>query len=99
MGPSVSLGNTPRVIIGSRSPRNPISTGGPGFMQLSIKFDRVVRPAYDQPRSLRPPQKGRSPGNEVGYDIRILDKRSAWQTIDLIDEQPLSLVGSRRDES
>lgn len=52
MGRSVSLGNTPRVIIGSRSPRNPISTGGPGFMQLSIEFDRVVRPAYDQPRSL-----------------------------------------------
>jgi len=66
MGPSVSLGNTPRVIIGSRSPRNPISTGGPGFMQLSIKFDRVVRPAYDQPRSLslflpRAPQKGKKP--------------------------------------
>ena len=62
MGRSVSLGNTPRVIIGSRSPRNPISTGGPGFMQLSIKFDRVVRPAYDQPRSfslfyLAPPKK------------------------------------------
>jgi len=57
MGRSVSLGNTPRVIIGSRSPRNPISTGGPGFMHLSIKFDRVVRPAYDQPRSLRPPKR------------------------------------------
>ena len=66
MGRSVSLGNTPRVIIGSRSPRNPISTGGPGFMQLSVKFDRVVRPAYDQPRSLsfflpRAPQKGKKP--------------------------------------
>ena len=66
MGRSVSLGNTPRVVIGSRSPRNPFSTGGPGFMQLSIKFDRVVRPAYDQPRSLsfflpRAPQKGKKP--------------------------------------
>jgi len=35
------------VIIGSHSPGAPISTRGPGFVQLSIKFDRVVRRGYN----------------------------------------------------
>lgn len=37
------LGSTPRVIIGSQTPRNPLSRFGPGFTWLSIQFDRVVR--------------------------------------------------------
>ena len=36
------LGSTPRVIIGSRMPRNPISKSGPGFVRWSIQFDRLV---------------------------------------------------------
>ncbi|XP_078375949.1 uncharacterized protein LOC144659409 isoform X1 [Oculina patagonica] len=39
----VGLSNTPRVIIGSRIPRNPISKSGSGFVQLSIKFDRLIK--------------------------------------------------------
>ena len=46
MGRFVSLGNTPRVIIESRNPTAPVSTRGPGFVQLSIQFDRLVRSAY-----------------------------------------------------
>ena len=36
------VGNTPRVIMGSQQPLNPISKVGGGFTWWSIQFDRVV---------------------------------------------------------
>lgn len=35
--------NTPRVVMGSQSPKNPVSKSGPGFISFSIQFDRVVK--------------------------------------------------------
>ena len=32
------LGNTPRIIMGSQIPRNPVSRSGPGFIFWSIQF-------------------------------------------------------------
>ncbi|CAH3042520.1 unnamed protein product [Porites lobata] len=43
----VGISNTPRVILGSRTPHTPLSTSGPGIMWWSIQFDRVIK----KPRS------------------------------------------------
>ncbi|XP_074622654.1 uncharacterized protein LOC141880949 [Acropora palmata] len=39
----VGQSNTPRVIIGSRTPTNPISQPGPVSVWFSIQFDRVIK--------------------------------------------------------
>ncbi|XP_078357327.1 uncharacterized protein LOC144642207 isoform X3 [Oculina patagonica] len=37
------LSNTPRVILGSRMPRNPTSKSGPGFVRWNLQFDRLIK--------------------------------------------------------
>ena len=43
--PQLFLGNTPHVILGTRSPISPMSEFGAGLIWWSVHFDRVVRKA------------------------------------------------------